>query len=132
MEIIQNNLEALFVSAFFAILFLQSGLDKVFDYGGNRQYFTRQFQHSPLAKSVGMLLPAITFLEVLTGMVSAAAFVLTLVNGHCVFLLYSPMLAGLTLLCLFFGQRMAKDYAGAAGIVPYFLVALLGIWMLKS
>jgi hypothetical protein len=29
--------------------------------------------------------------------------------------------------CLFFGQRMAKDYAGAAGLVPYFLLALVAI-----
>ena len=33
----------------------------------------------------------------------------------------------LALLALFFGQRMAKDYAGAAVIAAYFAVALLGL-----
>ena len=32
----------------------------------------------------------------------------------------------LTLLALFTGQRLAKDYAGAAGIVPYFVVGIFG------
>ena len=30
---------------------------------------------------------------------------------------------------LFFGQRLAKDYAGAATLVPYFILAVLGIWL---
>ena len=32
----------------------------------------------------------------------------------------------------FFGQRMAKDYAGAAGLVPYFLVSLVGLLTLRG
>ena len=33
---------------------------------------------------------------------------------------------------LFFGQRMAKDYAGAAVLVPYFLLALAAIYLLAQ
>ena len=36
---------------------------------------------------------------------------------------------GLAFLALFFGQRIAKDYTGAAVIPAYFLVALVGLWM---
>ncbi len=35
-----------------------------------------------------------------------------------------------TITALFFGQRMAKDYAGAAILVPYFLVTLIAIYLL--
>jgi hypothetical protein len=31
---------------------------------------------------------------------------------------------------LFFGQRMAKDYPGAATLVPYFLLTLAAIYLL--
>jgi hypothetical protein len=31
---------------------------------------------------------------------------------------------------LFFGQRVAKEYAGAAILVPYFLLALVAIYLL--
>jgi len=36
------------------------------------------------------------------------------------------------LIALFFGQRMAKDYAGAAVLVPYFLLALVAIILLAQ
>jgi hypothetical protein len=36
-------------------------------------------------------------------------------------------LAALALLFLFAGQRLNKDYGGAAGLVPYFLVALVAV-----
>jgi len=38
------------------------------------------------------------------------------------------MVAGVTLLSLLFGQRMAKDYPGAASLAPYFLVSLAAIY----
>lgn len=131
MDLIINNLPTLFITAFFAILFLQSGLDKVFHYQDNLQYFAEHFKGSPLANSVPLLMPAITTLETLAGVVSGWAFLQTLVTGHSSAAIFSPMLAGIALLCLFFGQRVGKDYAGAASLVSYFLVVLLGLWMIK-
>jgi len=131
MDMIINNLPTLFITAFFAILFLQSGLDKVLNYQGNLDYFRDHFKNSSLAGAVGLLLPAITAMETLTGAVSALAFLLTLISGQSSWAIFSPVLAGISLLCLFFGQRLAKDYAGAASLVPYFVVVLLGVGMIK-
>jgi len=131
MDLILINLPTLLVTAFLAILFLQSGLDKVLDYKGNFQYFQEHFKKSPLAGSVPFLMPTITGLEVLTGLVSVWAFIQTLLGGHSAAAIYSPALAGISLLSLFFGQRLAKDYAGAAALVPYFIVVLLGFWFIK-
>jgi hypothetical protein len=41
---------------------------------------------------------------------------------------YSYCLASINFLCLFFGLRVSKDYRGAAGLIPYFIVALLSIY----
>ncbi len=131
MDLIFTNLPTLFITAFFAILFLQSGLDKALDYKGNLDYLTGHFKNSPLAGSVQLLLPTITVLESLTGAVSAWAFLQTLLTGQSTAAIFSPGLAGVSLLCLFFGQRVGKDYAGAASLVPYFMVVLLGLWMIK-
>jgi putative oxidoreductase len=38
-------------------------------------------------------------------------------------------LSGLALVMLFFGQRVAKDYPGAAVLASYFGVALIGLWL---
>ena len=36
-------------------------------------------------------------------------------------------LGGVSLVSLFFGQRLAQDYAGAAVLVPYFLMTVAGL-----
>lgn len=116
--------------AFLAILFLQSGLDKVFDYQGNKAYLTDHFKNSPLASTVGLLMPVITLLEVAAGVLSAIGVGQILLNGGTQIGLMGAQLSALSIVALFFGQRMAKDYAGAGGLVPYFLVCLAAIYML--
>jgi hypothetical protein len=56
--------------------------------------------------------------------------VMLVVNGSRVLAALGILLSMLALLMLFFGQRMAKDYAGAAGLVPYFLVAVLSLGLM--
>jgi hypothetical protein len=58
------------VSAFLAVLFLQSGIDKVVDRRGNRAYLDEHFARSPLAGTVGPMLVVITILEVSAGALS--------------------------------------------------------------
>jgi uncharacterized membrane protein YraQ (UPF0718 family) len=36
----------------------------------------------------------------------------------------------LSLVFLFFGQRIAKDYTGAGGLVSYFIAAIIGLLLL--
>jgi len=45
---------------------------------------------------------------------------------------WGAVLSGISLCALFFGQRVAKDYAGAAVLVPYFLLALVAMWLLGT
>jgi hypothetical protein len=45
---------------------------------------------------------------------------------------YGAVISAVAILALFFGQRMAKDYAGAAVLVPYFLLALITIYLLAQ
>ncbi|HEY3662949.1 MAG TPA: hypothetical protein VGL24_07340 [Chthoniobacterales bacterium] len=118
------------ISAFFAILFLQSGTDKIFDRKGNLSWLTGHFAKSPLAGTVPLLLSIITVMELATGALCAVGCVLVLIRHDSTIAFYGVVLAGLTLLSLFFGQRMAKEYPGAAALVPYFLVVIAGlIWL---
>jgi hypothetical protein len=43
---------------------------------------------------------------------------------------YGAVISAVAILALFFGQRMAKEYAGSAVLVPYFLLALITIFLL--
>lgn len=117
-------------SAFFAILFLQSGIDKVVDRRGNMEWLTGHFAKSPLAGLVPLLLGLITLLELTAGVLSAIGCVMILLRHDSRIAFFGAVIAGVALLCLFFGQRMAKEYPGAAALVPYILVVIAAlIWL---
>src|SRR5450631_2672783 len=93
-----------FVALFLAILFLQSGMDKVMDWRGNLGYLQPHFAKSPLAAVVPALL-VVTILEVSAGVVSGVGFLELLVLGKAQIAFWGSALAALAFTALFFGQR---------------------------
>lgn len=111
------------MAAFLAILFLQSGIDKIVDRKGNMEWLTGHFAKSPLAAFVGPMVGIITIVEVSAGLLSALAVPVLLFTGNRTPAVLGALLSVTAILMLFFGQRLAKDYAGAAALVPYFILA---------
>lgn len=120
------------VSAFLAILFLQSGIDKIIDRRGNREYLDQHFAKSPLAGTVGPMFAVITILEVSAGALSGMGCVALILTRDPTVAFLGAVVGGINLCALFFGQRVAKDYVGAAALVPYFLLAITGIYLLAE
>ena len=117
----------LVASAFLAILFLQSGLDKVLNWQGNLDWLKGHFAKTFLNGSVPLMLGVVTVLEVLSGVSCAVGIGEMLLWKTTQFALLGAELAALCLVMLFFGQRIAQDYAGAAGLVPYFVLSIISI-----
>jgi hypothetical protein len=117
-------------SAFLAILFLQSGIDKIVDRRGNLDWLKGHFAKSPLAGFVPAMVTIITIIEMAAGLLSAVGCVWIFVRRDSTLAFYGAVASALAIVALFFGQRMAKDYAGAATLVPYFLLTLAAIYLL--
>ena len=132
LHVVENStgLLQILVSAFLAILFLQSGIDKIVDRRGNLEFLQGHFAKSPLAGMVPLLVTLITILEMLAGVFSAIGCVVILARHNSVIAFYGAVISAVSILALFFGQRMAKDYAGAAVLVSYFLLCLVAIYLL--
>src|SRR5204863_9694481 len=111
-------------SGFLAILFLQSGIDKIVDRRGNLEWLKGHFAKSPLAGMVPLLVTVITILEIAAGALSAVGCALIVLAHDSTLAFYGAVFAAISIIALFFGQRMAKDYPGAATLVPYFLLVL--------
>lgn len=118
------------IAAFLGILFVQSGVDKVVDRKGNMEWLTGHFSKSPLASLVGLMLSILTLVELAAGIASGFGAVALLVAGSRMLAALGVLLSVVAVLMLFFGQRMAKDYAGAAALVPYFIVAVGGLLLM--
>lgn len=117
----------LLVLGFFAVLFLQSGFDKVTDRKGNLDWLTGHFANSPLAKLVPFMLTFITMVELAAGVLCGIGAAMLLITKEAAIGTVGLGVSGLALLMLFFGQRMAKDYPGAATLATYFGVMLIGL-----
>ena len=128
-EEIFKNLPALFCAVLVAILFIQSGLDKVFDWKGNIGWLTGHFKETFLSGMVPMMVGTITVLELLTGVLSVVGIIYFLVTGAVVLIFWTAIIGTASIIALFFGQRIAKDYEGAAVLVPYFILLIIMMYL---
>src|SRR5690242_7679094 len=126
---IAKNLPALFVALLVSILFIQSGLDKVFDWQGNVGWLNGHFSKTFLAPMVPIMLATITVMELATGFLAAAGLIYFFVEDSLRVIFYASLLGSASITALFFGQRVAKDYAGAAVLVPYFILMILLMYL---
>ncbi|WP_373057236.1 DoxX family protein [Zunongwangia sp. H14] len=116
---------------FILITFLQSGLDKATDWNGNNEWLKGHFSKTFLSGMVPFMVAVILILEVATGLLAAVSIINILVSGNSRLALYTCILAAIVLLMLLFGQRVAKDYAGAFTITGYFMVVIFGVFLLS-
>ena len=126
-----KELPALFAALFTAILFIQSGLDKVFDWKGNLEFLTGHLSKTFVAGMVPLMLGTITLMEIVTGLLSAIAIVYFFTTGSTLLIFIAGALGAASLTALFFGQRIAKDYPGAAVLVPYFILMLIVMYLTR-
>jgi hypothetical protein len=122
----------LLVSAFLAILFLQSGIDKIVDRHGNLGWLKGHFAKSPLAGMVPLMFGLLTVIELAAGGLSGIGCALLIFSRNSTIAFYGAVVSAVAVIALFFGQRVAKEYAGAAILVPYFLITLVAIYLLGS
>lgn len=115
--------------AYLAITFLQSSLDKAFNWKGNLGYVTQVFSKVPVLRGQpALLLLSLTVLELASGFLSAAGVIALVLTGSSWLACVGGMVSGVTFLSLLFGQRISKEYAGAAALAPYFLVSLAAVY----
>jgi hypothetical protein len=120
----------LLVAGFLSITFLQSGLDKAFNYKGNLAWMKEQFSKTFLRGTIGFFLPVILLLELASGLFCVVGAVKLYTGDALHALINGFFLSGITLLVLLFGQRVSKEYAGAVSLTGYFIVVLVGLVVL--
>ena len=117
----------IFIAIFLFIAFFQSGLDKVIDRKGNLDFLKAHFSDSPVIKIIPIMLLILTFLEIIGSLMLGYGVYYAFVNRSTLWIFYGFVVIAITIIMLFAGQRIAKDYLGAADLVPYFILIMLGI-----
>ena len=117
----------IFVLAFFLIVFIQSGLDKVFDYKGNLSFLNDSLGSFFSKQLITLALISVTILELTSGLLCLLGIVDVIFNDSNFIGLIGVIIGSVALLILLFGQRVSKNYDGAKTIAIYFILAMIGI-----
>jgi len=119
------------ILAFLAITFLQSGLDKLFDWNGNLIFLQEHFAKTFLKNSVSYFLGFLTFFEIIIGILNVVGIIQIYFNQKTFIGFIAVVLSAKILLALLLGQRIAKDYEGAKTVAVYFIITIIGIIIFK-
>ena len=114
-------------SIFFAIVFFQSGIDKVIDKKENINFFENHFKNTLFHKIYAQALTALMLLELIAASLCAYGCIYSIVYKNTDFIFYGLLVTSFILLSLLLGQRIAKDYVGAADITIYFILCIITI-----
>ena len=117
------------ISTLLFVCFLQSGVDKIIDRQGNELWLNKHFSNTMFKGFVSILITIITLLELLSAIFLFIGLVFLAMYQSIFFIQYGLMLCSITLLCLFLGQRIAKDYEGAYVLVVYFTLTMFGCYV---
>ncbi|MBS00119.1 MAG: DoxX family protein [Candidatus Marinimicrobia bacterium] len=126
-EILIINLIQSLIAIFISIALIQSGIDKINDRKGNLDWLIDHFSNTIFNNYVPFLLSILTVVELLSGIILITGALFNLLYSNFNILIIGFLLSSVNFIFLFLGQRIAKDYAGAAVIVNYFILNILGL-----
>ena len=126
-EFLLLDLISSLIGIFISIALLQSGIDKVLDRKGNLSWLSDHFSDTILNKNVPLLLLIVTIIELLSGFLLLLGGMYNIIISNSDLLILGFLTSSINFIFLFFGQRVAKDYDGAAVIVNYFILNMIGL-----
>lgn len=125
-----DNIASVLVLIFLAITFIQSAVDKIFDWNTSIYWLKEHFFETFFAKRIKPALIVLVLLEVVSGVFSAVGAIRLLFFNDRLFGFYGSIFCCTTLLIMLLAQRIAKDYEGAKTITLYFIPAVIVVYWL--
>lgn len=127
-----EHITEILILALLIITFAQSGIDKITDWKGNVSFLNDHFKQTIFKGIVPIILGIVLIMEIIAAVLMIIGCYQLFTTGEATMALYGLVLSAFTLLALLFGQRIAKDYAGAMTIVVYYIPTILGIYLLTK
>ena len=113
---VSTKIGFLLILSFFSIVFIQSGLDKVFDHKGNLSFLRDLLGKFFNQSLITLAFISVTVLELFSGFLCLAGVFYTFFYDSSLIGLVGLIVGSVALLVLLFGQRVSKNYEGAKTI----------------
>ena len=115
------------IALFLGVAMTQSGFDKIIDWKGNKSFLIDHFSKTFLSQFVTPLLLVVLILELAGGIICFIGVGEVFIYNNNQLIKVGLIIIAIDLISLFFGQRLAKDYNGAAVLVNYFILTIIGL-----
>ena len=130
MSLFNQNSASILVLLFFIITFFMSVIEKLSDWKGTVTYYSAHFKNTILHKMISLFLVQVVIFEI-AALIFISLGLYFLVKEDTSFIATIGLeISALTLLQFLVGQRIAKDYPGAMNITVYFILNIIGIYLL--
>jgi len=116
---------------YIVITFGYSAIEKLLQWKDSVDFYENHFKNTSLKNVIPLLLKIVILLEIITVILCILGLFSLIVFQDKQFGFLGLTLAALTLIGLLFGQRIAKDYDGAKNITVYFILTIIGVFMLQ-
>ena len=115
------------IALFLGVAMTQSGFDKIIDWKGNKSFLIDHFSKTFLSRFITPLLLVVLILELAGGIICFIGVGEVFIYNNNQLIKVGLIIIAIDLISLFFGQRLAKDYDGAAVLVNYFILTIIGL-----
>ncbi|MBU3011467.1 DoxX family membrane protein [Polaribacter vadi] len=132
MKFLSNYPTEVLILLFLIITFFLSSVEKLFDWKGNVSFIKDHFKNSPLKNSVPLLLAILLVIEIIASILMMIGIYQIYNSETKEIALLGLELSAISLIFMLIGQRLAKDYPGAMSLGVYFIINLLGVYLLNN
>lgn len=126
------NIALLFVLLFLSITFGYSACEKMTDFANSVAYYKSYFAKVFLTRCMKPILGFIIVIEIVTTIMLLYGIFEFSVGKLIFWGYYGVVLSSVVLLLFLLGQRLVKDYEGARGIALYFIICLIGLFLIEN
>ena len=130
MSIFNSFSAEILILLFFIITYFFSVIEKVTDWKGTVAYYSDHFDKTVLKKLVPLLLINVIFFEIIAILLLTLGLYYLVTENSFLVAKIGLEISALTLLMFLVGQRIAKDYPGAMNIAVYFILNIIGLYLL--
>ncbi|APZ45690.1 DoxX family protein [Polaribacter reichenbachii] len=132
MKFLSNYPTEVLILLFLIITFILSSVEKLLDWKGNVSFIKDHFKNSPLKNSVPLLLTILLVIEIIASVLMITGVFQIYISEAKEIALLGLELSAISLIFMLIGQRLAKDYPGAMSLAVYFIINLLGVYLLNN
>ncbi len=130
MSLFNSHSVEILILLFFIITYFLSVIEKLSDWKGTVLYYSNHFKKTVLQKIIPLLLLNILIFEIVALTLLLIGLYFLVEESSFIIAKIGMEVSAITLLQFLIGQRLAKDYQGAMNITVYFILNIIGIYLL--